>query len=63
MTKKEAMKILKVDGKSLNRSIMSQKIKTHINGGLIEDSVYEYLKELEERKKISKPQWINYGSY
>lgn len=63
MTKKEAMRILNINAKALNKNITTRKIKIDITGQLVEDSVYEYLKELEERRKVPKAEWIDYGSY
>ena len=57
------MRILNINAKALNKNITTRKIKIDITGQLVEDSVYEYLKELEERRKVPKAEWIDYGSY
>lgn len=48
---------------SLNRFIINQKIRTNQNGKIIDESIFELLEELEERKKNSNQKWINMGSY
>jgi hypothetical protein len=59
MNKTEATKILNVPLRTVNNCIKNKIIKLDLKGELIDESVYEYLKELEERRKIPKVNWIN----
>jgi hypothetical protein len=63
MTRKKAMEILKMGNESLNQSIMNRKIKIDENGKIIDDSVFHYMIELEERKKMSNQKWLKTTSY
>ena len=63
MNKVEASKILKIRPEALNECIKNKIIKTDLTGKLIDESVYEYLKELEERRKIPKADWIKRNEF
>jgi hypothetical protein len=62
ITKKEACDILQIKKHTLNNLIKS-KIISSFNEEVIFSSVFEYKKELEERRSINKPMWINRGGY
>jgi len=63
MTHKEASEILNV-GKSVIQSfIKNKKLKVDIRNKIIDESVYLLKKDLEERRKIDKPVWINRNLY
>jgi len=61
MTQLKAQKILKIGAPSLKEAIKNKKIKLDFKGKIEDESVYEYLKELDERKAIPSPKWINMG--
>lgn len=63
MTKGEASKILNIRLESINNSIKNKKIKLNLDGKIIDESVYEYLKELEERRKIPSVKWIHRSEF
>jgi hypothetical protein len=63
MTKVSAIKILNIRLEVINECIKNKKIKVDEKGKLIEESVYEYLKELEERRRIKPPQWIHRNEF
>ena len=62
-SKKEAQSILKIPSKSINRLLKEGKLLYTLEKkkkSLISlDSVIEYKKELDERKSIRRPVWIN----
>jgi hypothetical protein len=58
MNKIEATKILRVPLKAINNCIKNKIIKVDLKGQLTDESVYDYLKELEERRNTPKPNWI-----
>jgi hypothetical protein len=62
ITKKEACDILQIKKHTLNNLIKS-KIISSLNEEVIFSSVFKYKKELEERRSINKPMWINRGGY
>jgi hypothetical protein len=62
ITKKEACDILQIKKHTLNNLIKS-KIISSFNEEVIFSSVFKYKKELEERRSINKPMWINRGGY
>lgn len=63
MTHKQASEILNV-GKSVIQSfIKNKKLKVDIRNKIIDESVYLLKKDLEERRKIDKPVWINRNLY
>lgn len=65
--KKEAKSILNIPVKSINKLIKEGKLRLHPiteKTSLITiDSVFEYKKELEERKSMGKPVWVNRNDY
>lgn len=63
ISKKEACKILNIKNHTLNNLIKSRNILIDDNKELFLDSVIEYKKELDERRGIKNPQWINIGGY
>jgi len=63
MTKKEASIILNLRKESIDNCIKNKIIKTDLTGKIIEESVYEYLKELEERRKQKPPVWIKRNQF
>lgn len=63
MTKTSAMRILNLRRESIYDCIKNKKIKVDLTGKIIDDSVYEYLNELEERRKINPPQWIHRNEF
>jgi hypothetical protein len=63
MNKVEASKILKIRPEAINKCIKNKIIKTDLTGKLIDESVYEYLKELDERRKIPKADWIKRNEF
>lgn len=63
MNKTEAAKFLRVPLSAVNNCIKNKIIKVNLKGELIDESVYEYLKELDERRKIPKANWINRNDF
>jgi hypothetical protein len=57
ITKKEACSILKLKRHSLNNVISSGVIKS-IDTRVDSDSVYEYKKELDERRNTNPAKWV-----
>jgi hypothetical protein len=62
ISKKEALEILKIKNHTLSNLTKSNKI-IEINKELTLSSVLKYKKELEERREVNKPIWINNGGY
>jgi hypothetical protein len=63
MTKVQAGKILNLRPEAVTKCISEKKIKTDLTGKIIEDSVYQYLAELQERRKINPPEWIKRNEF
>lgn len=63
MTKKEASKILNIRVEALNEAIRRKAIKIDITGKIVDQSVFDYLNELEERRKMPKANWLNRNEY
>lgn len=63
MTKKEASKILNIRVEALNKCIKNKIIEVDLTGKINENSIYLYLKELEERRKQSQPVWIKRNEF
>jgi hypothetical protein len=63
MTKKEATRILNIRVEALNEAIKRKAIKTDITGKIVDQSVFDYLNELEERRKTPKANWIHRNEY
>jgi len=61
ISKKEAREILKIKNHTLTNLIKNKLILVHNDRDLDFFSVIEYKKELEERRKIISPKWINHG--
>lgn len=61
--KHEACDILKIKSHTLKNLTKSKKIIELNNGFISLESVLEYQKELNERRSITSPQWINAGGY
>jgi hypothetical protein len=62
ISKREALEILKIKNHTLSNLTKSNKI-IEINKELTLSSVLKYKKELEERREVNKPIWINNGGY
>ena len=62
ISKKEACDILQIKKHTLN-NLIKNKIISSFNEEVIFSSVCEYKKELDERRLINKPMWINRGGY
>lgn len=63
MNRAQAAKILNLRPDMVDNCIRNKTIKIDLTGKLIDDSVYEYLKELEERRKQKKPVWIKRNEF
>jgi hypothetical protein len=63
ISKKEACEILKIKNHTLSNLIKSKNILISDNKELVLSSIIEYKKELDERRNITSPQWINHGGY
>lgn len=63
MTQKQASEILNVKKSSIRELIKNKSIKVDITNKIIDESVYELQKDLEERRKIKKPVWIERNLY
>ena len=63
MTKKEASKILNIRVEALNEAIRKKIIKTDITGKIVDQSVLDYLNELEERRKVPPVNWIKRNEF
>lgn len=63
MTQKEASEILKVKKSQITRFIKNKSIKVDITNKIIDESVYVLQKDLEERRQIKKPVWIERNLY
>jgi hypothetical protein len=63
MTKKEATRILNIRLEALNEAIKRKVIKTDITGKIIDQSVFDYLNELEERRKAPPINWIKRNEF
>lgn len=62
ITKKEACDILQIKNHTLNNLIKNGTILS-ADKGIIISSIFEYKKELDERRSIDKPLWLNRGGY
>jgi plasmid maintenance system antidote protein VapI len=62
ITKKEACDILQIKKHTLNNLIKNKTILS-FNDEVFFSSIIEYKKELDERRSINKPMWINRGGY
>lgn len=63
MTKVQASKILNIRVEALNKCIKNKIIEVDLTGKINEESVNSYLKELEERRKHSRPTWIKRNEF
>ena len=63
MKKVDAMKILNLRMDTINNCIKTKKIEIDLTGKIIDDSVYSFLKELEERRKQELPKWIHRNEF
>ena len=63
MTKVEAGQILNLRPEAVRKCVVEKKIKTDLTGKIIDESVYEYKKELDERRKIQKPTWVHRNEF
>lgn len=63
MLKSHAAKYLNVTVPILNNLIKSKVVKLDSEGKIIESQLLEVKQELEERRKISKPVWINRNEF
>lgn len=63
MTQKEASEILKVKKSQIRHFIKNKSIKVDITNKIIDESVYVLQKDLEERRQIKKPVWIERNLY
>jgi hypothetical protein len=63
MTQKEASIILNVSVSYIRDFIKQKSIKVDIVNKIIDESVYELKKDLEERRSITKPVWIERNDY
>lgn len=63
MLKSHAAKYLNVTLPILNNLIKSKVVKLDSEGKIIESQLLEVKQELEERRKISKPVWINRNEF
>lgn len=61
ISKREALKILNIKIHTLNNLIKSGNVISYNSEELILDSVIKYKKELEERRGIQTPKWLNKG--
>jgi plasmid maintenance system antidote protein VapI len=62
ITKKEACDILQIKNHTLN-NLIKNGIILSADKGIIFSSIFEYKKELDERRSIDKPIWVNRGGY
>jgi hypothetical protein len=63
MTKVQAGKILNLRPEAIINCIKNKKIKVDLFGKIIEDSVFEYKKELDERRKVKPISWIKRNQF
>jgi hypothetical protein len=63
MTQKEASIILNVSTNIIKSFVIKKKLKLNDKGKLLDESVYELKKDLEERRSIPKPVWIERNLY
>jgi hypothetical protein len=63
ISRKEACEILKIKNHTLTSLIKNKIILLYNNRDLDLSSVMEYKKELEERRNVTSPKWINHGGY
>jgi hypothetical protein len=63
MTQKEASIILNVSTNIIKSFVINNKLKLDDKGKLLDESVYELKKDLEERRSITKPVWIERNLY
>lgn len=63
MKKTDAMKILNLRMDAINNCIKTKKLIVDSSGKIIDDSVYSFLKELEERRQQEKPKWIHRNEF
>lgn len=62
ISKKEACDILQIKLHTL-KNLTNKNIIIEKNRDVLLSSVLQYKKELEERRSINKPVWINNGGY
>ena len=63
MNKEEAAKILNLRPEAIYQCIKNKSIRVDLTGKIIDESVYEYLKELEERRKVKPPSWVKRNEF
>lgn len=63
MLKTHAAKYLNVSLDVLNNLIKNKVVKVDSKGKIIESELLEAKRELEERRKISKPVWLNRNEF
>lgn len=63
MNRKDASIILGISLKSIKRCLENGILISESYGDISEESVLRYSKELEERRKIKKPKWINHSNF
>ena len=63
MNRKDASIILGISLKSIKKCLENGILISESYGDISEESVLRYSKELEERRKIKKPKWINHSNF
>ena len=63
MTKVQAGKILNLRPEAIVSCIKNKKLKVDLFGKVIDESVFEYKKELDERRKVQPASWIKRNEF
>jgi hypothetical protein len=63
MTKVKAGQILNLRPEAVVSCIKNKKLKIDLKGELIDESVFEYKKELDERRKVQPASWIKRNEF
>lgn len=63
MNKKQASQILNLRLERINALIKDKKIEIDLTGKLSDQSVYEYLKELNERRNTKPTVWLHRNEF